>query len=288
MAKIKKITRIKNLYNNGMAVRRVHPKVYDIEIEDNHNYLANGLLVSNSGSTSYTELLEGISHVYYRYGFSGSFLRNDSKTLDMWGILSNVLYEYPAKKAIADGYITPVEFRMISMEGIPKRVYHKEYEENYCGSTAILLEIKRILSKIRKGKQVLILVKQKSKSGDIIHKFLKKNGIENSYISGDDKKEKISDTIKRFNEKKINILVGSKVIGEGIDINSTEELILATGGKSEIEIIQAVGRAVRLSEGKDKAIVYDFDFEDTKFLTKHTQERIRIYKEQFDGKIFYE
>lgn len=244
--------------------------------------------IHHSGSSSFVNLLPEISHIYYRYGFSGSFLRNDSKTLDMWGVLSNVLYEYPASRAIQDGYITPVEFRIKSLQGVAKRVYHSEYEANFCGSQSILLEIKRILAGIKEGKQVLILVKQKSKAGDIIHKFLKKNGIENSYVSGDDKKEKISDTIKKFNEKKIQILIGSKVIGEGIDIHSTEELILATGGKSEIEITQAIGRAVRLSPGKKKAIVYDFDFVDTKFMYKHTQERIRIYEEQFAGEVNYE
>ena len=35
--------------------------------------------------------------------FTGTYMLADSKTLEMWGILSNVLYEYPAYQAIEEG-----------------------------------------------------------------------------------------------------------------------------------------------------------------------------------------
>ena len=65
--------------------------------------------IHHAGSKSYTNLLKALDHVYYRFGFTGTFLRNDSKTLDMWGFLSTVLYRYPAHQAITDGFLTPMK-----------------------------------------------------------------------------------------------------------------------------------------------------------------------------------
>lgn len=239
----------------------------------------------HAASKSYTDLLRDMEHIYYRYGFTGTFLRNDSKTLDMWGVLGNQLYYYPPSKAIADGYITKPIFEVHSLPGVAKLNYQKEYDANYCGSKVLLQAIKRILDKVPDGKQVLVLVDRKEKSGEIIQKYLQMHNIKCSYVSGDDKSKVVKDAIKDFNSKKIQILVASTVLGEGIDLYSTDHLILATGGKSEIKIVQAIGRAVRLAQGKDFAYVYDFKFTGTKFMEKHYDIRSDIYTDQFGGEI---
>jgi superfamily II DNA or RNA helicase len=135
------------------------------------------------------------------------------------------------------------------------------------------------------NEQILILVKNKDKAGKIFHEFLSAYGIENAYISGDDKKEVINETIQAFNEKRVRILIGSSVIGEGIDVRSTDHLIMCQGGKSEIVIVQAVGRAVRLFPGKIKAQIHDFDFINTKYMRKHLAVREDIYKRNFECEI---
>lgn len=238
--------------------------------------------IHHAGSASYTNLLPEIDHVYYRFGFTGTFLRNDSKSLDMWGFLSNVLYRYPAHKAIAEGYLTPIEVNIYELYGKQSRSYPKEYDNNYCGSQHLLNKVLELCTSAGDYEQVLILVKNKDKAGKIFHEFLEMHGVMNSYISGDDSKETINSTIREFNEKKIQILIGSSVIGEGIDVRSTDHLIMCQGGKSEIVIVQAVGRAVRLYEGKRVAKIHDFDFVGTKYMRKHLAQRKNIYQRNFE------
>ena len=238
--------------------------------------------IHHAGSASYTNLLSAIDHVYYRFGFTGTFLRNDSKSLDMWGFLSNVLYRYPAHKAIAEGFLTPVEVTVHELSGKRSTSYPKEYDNNYCGSEQLLNKVKELCEQVRDNEQVLILVKNKDKAGKLFHEYLSAFGLHNSYISGDDKKEVINGTIKAFNEKKVRILIGSSVIGEGIDVRSTDHLIMCQGGKSEIVIVQAVGRGVRLFEGKTIARVHDFDFLNTKYMRKHLVQREDIYRRNFE------
>jgi len=239
----------------------------------------------HAGSASYTNLLDDVDHIYWRWGCSGTVCRTDHKTLDMHGVLSNILYEYPASKAIAEGYLTPVAAKVLKLEGKRSNNYQKEYDKNYCGNPELTEAIKYILKNETEDRQILILVKRKDKSGKILHEFLKMYGLTNTYISGDDKKDIINNAIADFNDKKIRILIGSTVIGEGIDIRSTDILILAMGGKSEIAVTQAIGRCVRKYPGKDLAKVYDFDFSGTKFLHKHLLERKRILVNNFGAEI---
>jgi len=149
----------------------------------------------------------------------------------------------------------------------------------------LLNTIADIVKTIPMGEQILILVDRKDKAGNLISDWLTDMGYANKYISGDDKKEAIKEAIDGFNELKYNILIGTTVIGEGIDIRSTKHLIIGGGGKSEIKLVQSVGRAVRLYPGKEKAYIYDFDFLNTRFLGQHLRKRVMIYKDHFAGEV---
>lgn len=242
--------------------------------------------VHHAGASTYTGLLADLQHVYYRFGFSGTFMRNDAKTLEMWSFLSNVIYQFPAHRAIQEGYLTPMDVYMYQMEGRPKKKYQKEYDEHYCGNPQLLQVISEIVSSY-KTEQILILVNKKDKCGMLVHEYLKSLGIDNSYISGDNDKDEINNTIKAFNEKQIRVLIGSSVIGEGIDVRSTDHLIMCQGGKSEIAIVQAIGRAIRLFPGKVKAFIHDFKFEGSKYLEKHSLEREQIYLRNFNCPVYH-
>lgn len=242
--------------------------------------------VHHSGSSSFTELLPYFNGVYYKWGLSGTFLRNDSKTMDMWGFLSNVLFRYSAAEAIAQGYLTPLEAKVHNLPGVRSSNYQTEYAKNYGNNQYLFEKIEEIIDlETSPSAQILILINRKDTLGKLLFDFLSKTrkGIE--YISGDSKQGEVKKALSNFNAKKVRILIGSTIIGEGIDIRSTDHLILARGGKSEIEITQALGRAVRLFEGKKKAFVHDFNFLGTKFMEKHLKKRLTIYKKQFNAKI---
>ena len=181
---------------------------------------------------------------------------------------------------------------MHNLPCIRKGRYQSEYNRHYCadrkgnGNLQLLSRIRHIIENLaEEDDQILILVSRKDKSGAIIHKYLNQLGYENSYISGDDEKGYVRAVLEAFNDKKIRILIGSQVIGEGIDIRSTDHLIMAQGGKSEIAIVQATGRAVRLFEGKVIAYVHDFRFVDTNYLERHADTRIDIYQRNFAAEI---
>jgi superfamily II DNA or RNA helicase len=172
------------------------------------------------------------------------------------------------------------------MHGKPKIMYQKEYDELFCGNRPWIQNIANITSTYG-TEQILILVNKKDKCGALVHEYLKSLNISNSYISGDNSKDEINNTIEAFNDKKIRVLIGSSVLGEGIDIRSTDHLVMCQGGKSEIAIVQAIGRAIRLYDGKKKAYIHDFKFEGTKYLIKHSEEREQIYLRNFHCPVYH-
>lgn len=241
----------------------------------------------HAGASTYTKLLKDLDHVYYRFGYTGTFMRNDNKTLEMWSFLSNVLYKYPAFKAIEEGYLTPMQVLVHVMDGKENRDYQKEYDSNYCGNPQLLDRIHQICTAVPENDQILILVSRKDKSGKLIFEYLNALGISSEYISGDNSEEEINSAISRFNDKENKILIGSSVIGEGIDVRSTDHLIMAQGGKSEIVMVQAVGRAIRIYPGKVIASIHDFQFRGTRFMEKHLDERLDTYVRNFSSPVRY-
>lgn len=243
--------------------------------------------VHHAGASTYTSLLTDLQHVYYRYGFSGTFLRNDNKTLEMWSFLSNVLYEFPAHRAISEGYLTPMQVRTYTLGGRPNVKYQTEYDNAYSANPELLDKLQEICMN-HYGTQILILVSKKDKVGHIIYEYLNSLGVDVSYVNGDNTKETITKTIEDFNCKKIKVLVGSSVISEGIDIRSTDVLVNCKGGKSAIDLVQSIGRLIRKYEGKHIGIYYDFNFEGTKYLSKHYEDRLECIVDSFKPEELYE
>lgn len=239
----------------------------------------------HAASDSYVNILKAIEGIYFRLNMTATYTRNDSKLMDLWGMSGEVIYDYNAVKATEEGYLTPVEFNIVPLKGLSNRNYQVEYRDNY-KSKELLESIANLINKeIPEDKQVLILIDKKEHSGDVIHEYLKSIGITNTYVTGDNTKDEIREAMEDFNDKKIRILIGSSVFGEGCDLKSTDVLIMTRGGKSEISIVQAIGRAIRLYPGKDKAIVYDFSFKYCQYLPRHLAIRIETYKAQFAGKV---
>ena len=238
----------------------------------------------HGAANSYTNLLKAFNHIYYRFNFSGTYTRNDSKIMELWGVCGEKLYKYSAAQAISDGFLTPLTFKIKRVNGFQGNVYHEEYTDNY-GSKAFLDAIVEEVRTIPDGKQILILVDRKEAVGRQISDWLTIKNIESVYMTGDDNKHDVTKAIEDFNDKKCRILIASQILGEGVDIRSTDVLIMARGGKSDIAITQAVGRAVRLYPGKVSAQIIDFCFTNTKWLEKHTNMRIENYVEEFAGKI---
>ena len=87
-------------------------------------------------------------------------------------------------------------------------------------------------------------------------------------------------SISKFrNSKRSSILIGTKILQTGINIEEITHFINARGMKSEIATLQALGRALRRHESKEKVYIYDF-LNKEKYLKAHSLERKKHYEKE--------
>jgi len=251
--------------------------VYDLEVEDTHNYVANGILSSNSAADTYLKLNKWCANAYYRYGFTGTFLRTDGADMSMHGVLSKVIFKKTASELIEAGYlvrphITITRHQVPRMPGLDyKRAYDYIIRDGEFNKK--IANIAR--EKISEKKQTLILVKRKEHGATLAEMIPQA-----TYLSGDDPTHTREMVKAQFNRKEIPCLIATAIFGEGIDIPNINVLINARCQKSEIQSVQGLGRALRKAPGKDMAEVFDFLIIPQKHLQAHSVERILAYKKE--------
>lgn len=94
--------------------------------------------------------------------------------------------------------------------------------------------------------------------------------------------------------KRHDILASYGTFSTGVSIKRIDNAIFASGYKSEIKVLQSIGRTLRKGNGSDRACLYDItdDLRATPSATnnytlEHFKKRVEIYAaEDFEYKIF--
>ena len=92
-------------------------------------------------------------------------------------------------------------------------------------------------------------------------------------------KKKRKAAMDDFKAGKVQRLVATSLADEGLDLPVAAVLVLVSAGRSEIKTVQRTGRVLRIHEGKQGAIIYDFKDTFHGLMRKHAQKRRDIYAE---------
>lgn len=252
--------------------------VYDIEVEDNHNYFANGHLVHNC----HAMVLQGLFGPVKRFVSTKNLI--DSGTVADFKIKALVL-KHP--QVIKD------QFRKNIKTIQKEKRYHAE-REFIVNSEKRNLFIRNLVWSL-KDQNNLILFELVEKHGKILEPLLRKEGRHLHFIYGNtsgEERERIRHLVENDPEKNHDILASAGTFSTGVSIKKLDNLILATAGKSEIRILQSIGRTLRKGNGADEATLYDITDDlshgsYTNYTLDHFKKRIQIYSsEQFPFKIY--
>ena len=143
----------------------------------------------------------------------------------------------------------------------------------------------------------LILFNLVDKHGKPLHDMLRKKleGTDRKlfYISGEtdvDTREQVRTITEK--EKNAIIVASMGTFSTGVNIRNLHNLIFASPSKSQIRVLQSIGRGLRVSEDGRDTKVYDLaddlHWKSRKNYTlQHAAERIKIYsKEKFKYKLY--
>lgn len=241
--------------------------VYDIEIEDNHNFFTENVLVHNCHTAAAESIWKcGVeaTNAYYRYGMSATPWRDDGKDLIIESIL-NVRKPHlsiTASDLIKIGKLTPCCIYFIE---IKERIdWTGDYNSFYKNAIINNINRNKKIVELAKGlynsnKTTLILIKNIEHGNlllSMINNFLQNNTAE--FLSGSDNTKTRETILNNVKNGKTKILIASTIADQGLDLPILDSLILAGGGRSSTRAFQRVGRVLRLYEGKKEATVFDF------------------------------
>ena len=211
-----------------------------------------------------------------RIGLSGTPLSNDKlEDLALIGVTGPVLMEVTNKELIRRGIsVKPtVIFHTISKPRVPRsRGYQASYSECVVHNDTRNKKIKDLVV-TSDGKTTLILVERI----EHINKLLK---LIPDALPAHSKLDTQSVLHRLKNEEGSIAIAITAIFGEGVDVAGIENLIIAGSGKSQIRLLQQIGRGLRTGEGKSGVVIHDFMDNCSSYLLNHSETRLETYKNE--------
>ena len=260
---------------------------------------------------SLQKIMDKLTDCYYRHGFTGTLKSEESKThrLVLEGCFGEVKRFVSTKDLMDSGTVADFNVKAIVLnyEEQVKKDFRSaikkiaESSRKYPAEREFLVNSQRRNMFIRnllwslEGQNNLILFDLVEKHGKILEPLLRKDDRQLHFIYGatkGDERERIRNLVENDPIKQHDILASYGVFSTGVNLKKLDNIIFASGSKSEIKVLQSIGRALRKGNDADKATLYDIaddlsvgSYEN--YTLKHFKKRIEIYgSEQFKFKIY--
>jgi superfamily II DNA or RNA helicase len=259
---------------------------------------------------SLQKIMGNLPECYYRHGFTGTLKTEESKThqLVLEGCFGSVRQHVTTKDLIDDGTVADFDVKAIVLshptdirKGFKKAINKLENSKKFSAEREFLVNCEKRNIFLRnllwslEGQNNLVLFDLVEKHGKLLEPLFEKEGRELHFIHGKvkgEERERIRHLVENDPEKKHNILASFGTFSTGVNLKRLDNVIFAFGGKSEIKVLQSVGRSLRKGNGSDKAVLYDItddlsSGQYTNYTLDHFRKRIDMYGEQqFKMKIF--
>jgi superfamily II DNA or RNA helicase len=266
--------------------------------EHYHNIARAGCLIVDEShqfaAATLKTVAEGVcGNIPWRFFLSGTQIRSDGRDIILEGVIGKIVAELEVRDAVDQGYLTRPRFLQV---GIDSLIRQSQYEDPIASNRKHLqlnpdvyvVAGKLIRSAISKGRRPVVFIDQLEQFS-LLEPYLKglrigfahggatpknRGSIDSAYWKSDP-----LDLVARFDNKQIDILVGTSVIGTGTDIKSASALFDLVGLSSEVRIRQNVGRGTRLHEDKADFWYVDFDIRNVRVLNNHAKTRAKIFED---------
>lgn len=199
----------------------------------------------------------------YFLGQSATTWRSDRMHPLLWGVFQKPDFERNINDAIALGHIVGPEIRVVEgititddeLEDIPKA---KRY--NY-----VLKQIKEshdrnliIAQTTRDAPHPCLVFTTQTSHQAAMKAVMKEIGLHPVVVNGSSKMDYRKAILQEMTDRKrhADIVLGNIIWDEGVDAPGIMAGVLAMPGRSDVKIIQRIGRMLRKLEGKSKAVIY--------------------------------
>ena len=214
---------------------------------------------------------------YYRYGWTGTHFRSGDDALAMEAVCSYVLHKIPVDYLIDNGWLAPPRVFFAPVYASPtgghdfRTAYQRGIVECPERNDLVVLVARTLVeNKI----PTIVLTRRRAHADSLAERIpdaVAVKGGENALTSA---------SVKDFLKGRFDCLVGTTVIGEGVDVPRAAALVYASGGSDGVQMMQSYFRPLTASSGKAVGRIYDFIDSHHGQLRKHSERRIEMAREQ--------
>jgi superfamily II DNA or RNA helicase len=243
---------------------------------------------------SLTTILTSCVNAKYRIGLTGTLDGTKTHKLVLEGLFGPVKKVITTRELIDKQQVSDFEIKCLILkhdDDVCLRMKDSTYQEEiqYLISNENRNKFIKNLA-VSLGNNTLILYQMVDKHGQILYDMIKdtKNiGDRKVFFihGGTDVADR--EEVRRIMEIENDAIVVASfgTFSTGINIRNLHNIIFASPSKSRVRNLQSIGRGLRQSEGKEKAILYDIadDLRYKKhmnFTLRHFIERVKIYNEE--------
>lgn len=254
--------------------------VYNLHVQDNHNYMAEGIIVSNCQGTKAKVIGEIVNNhgknIAFRFGVTGTLPKPKIDSATIKGTLGEVLFEISAFDLMEMGFLAQVEIEPIEIQEEIEQFPDYSSEKTYLGKSVKRLDYLAdlIINKADIYGNTLVLVNS-VKQGKALQSRIK----DSVFLFGETDTDVRAEWYSIF-EKQDNLIVIATfgIASTGISIDRIFCEIMIDSGKSFVRAIQSIGRSLRKGRDKDRVHCVDV-FSSLKWSKKHFRERKKYYIE---------
>ncbi|MET2951320.1 helicase-related protein [Vibrio owensii] len=236
--------------------------------------------VSGNG---YYDIMSHCSNAHYRLALTATPFLKDSQEANMrlMACTGPIGIHVSEKDLIDKGILATPYFKYITINkvagvnrGTPwQRAYKMGVVDNVSRNLHIVKECKRAKDY---GLPAMVLVQHKE-HGKKLEELISKTGLKVSFIFGDHAQEERKQALTALKNGTIDVLIGSTILDVGVDCPAVGLVILAGGGKAEVNLRQRIGRGLRAKKmGPNACFIVDFMDAGNNHLIKHSRMRREI------------
>jgi superfamily II DNA or RNA helicase len=223
----------------------------------------------HSAAERYYTINSLAERVYHRVGLTGTYFRTAGDDLAMHAICSGTIAQVTAQDLISAGWLVAPVAKAIR---VPGRIYADNFAElhrtgiaEYEPRNELICRLVEILRAA--GSQILVITNRRQHAQELG----RRTG--GTVVMGGNA-ALMDRALDEFRTGRIDTLIGTSVIGEGVDVPNATALIHAAGGSASVSNAQTYFRPLTSIEGKASARVYDFWDQHHDLLCRHSQARL--------------
>lgn len=252
--------------------------VYNLHIENDHNYIVEGSVVSNchmaKAEVLKSLLTQNLCNAPIRWGLTGTIPKEKYEYEQILASIGHVVGGIKAHELQELGVLSQCHVNITQLLDLPEFKSYPDEVKYLVTDENRMKYISDMIKEISDTGNTLVLVNRIDSGKFIINEIEDSVFIHGSVKTSDRKNE--YDEIKTSDNKLIVATYG--VAAVGLNIPRIFNLVLLEPGKSFTRVIQSIGRGVRKAKDKDFVQIWDIT-SSCKFAKRHLTERKKFYKE---------